>query len=254
MNQFFFLVGDYLKGKSVYPSIRRVLNLLFSISITSFLFESFYFKYNWLDFTDYKNLLNFFIKGHFFVPFSLFIIIHACIDIFAEGVFTLSTLRNSSALLKKIINYEFKKEDYRNLLSTMNDNPVVEMPVEWNKSFIVKLFSHIKSSVPADAWQKFEEACEKQKQLVKKNFNLAFKALVVITIYFVTLSYFGWLLYLLVLIMLTVVMAGLWFSYLLLDVLPAGMRKFHYAVESFLENVNTTHNNEEGTQSVEDTH
>ena len=61
----FFLVKDYLQGKPVYAIARRALNFLFSVSITSFLFERFYFKYTWMDITAYKAILDFLVKGYF---------------------------------------------------------------------------------------------------------------------------------------------------------------------------------------------
>lgn len=116
MNEYFFVVGDYLKGKPVYPVIRRFLNLLFSTSLTSFLFENFYFKYTLYDITDYKSIFDFFINGSFFVPFSIFIIIHFFLDWISDGFFLIFSMRKSSEIVTEIYNYELNKNDYKMLL------------------------------------------------------------------------------------------------------------------------------------------
>ena len=76
MNEVFFIAGDYLKGKSIYPAFRRILNLLLNISISSFIYEKCYGVYSWLNYNDYKGILTFFIKGNFFIPLSIFIVVY----------------------------------------------------------------------------------------------------------------------------------------------------------------------------------
>lgn len=41
MKNYLFIVSDFLSGKPMYPAISRVLNVLFSASIASYLFEFF---------------------------------------------------------------------------------------------------------------------------------------------------------------------------------------------------------------------
>lgn len=242
MNQYLFFIGDYLKGKPVYPTFRRVLNLLFSISLTSFLFEKFYFKYSWLDITDYKSILNFFIKGNFFVPFSLFIIIHYFLDWLSDTVFTLSTMKKTSKIIKKIWDYQFSKSDYKAILEKTNDNPVVDLPEAFNKSYILSIYDHLVKSIPAEQWTAMEKALDDQKRSTQESFKLAFKALVTITIYFITIPYFGWILYSLVLVVLTFILIGLYYGYLLMEIVPSAIRRFHIEVIKYLQSIKKDEN------------
>lgn len=235
MADYFFVVGDYLNGKPVYPVIRRILNLLFSISLTSFLFKKFYFNYIWLDFSDYKSILDFFINGKFFIPFSLFIIIHILLDSIAEIVFFLFTFRKSIEIVNEVYNYQFNKSDYRNIMGKMNDNGVLKMPITFDKSFFIETYKYLATNIPIEEWKEQERSLEEQKSSTKDTFKLTLKGLITITIYFITISYFGLLLYMVVAGILILTLFGLYFGYLLMDIIPSAIKKFHFEVGRYLE-------------------
>lgn len=242
MVQYFFFVGDYLKGKPVYPVVRRILNLLFSISLSSFLFEKFYFKYTWFDITDYKAILDFFIKGYFFVPFSIFIIIHYFLDWLSDGFFLLITMRKSSKILKDVYSYEFKKSDYRDLIEGINENPLVTMPVEFNKAVLTEIYQHLATEISVEQWKEFEKGVKEQKVSTQESFKLALKALITITVYFFTVPHFGIVLYILVLLVLIFILFGLYFGYLLMEITPAAIKRFHFEVTSYLKSKSSPQN------------
>lgn len=74
-----FFVKGYLEGKNIFPTVRRIIDPLLSINVASFIYESSYSKYNWIDITDYKSILSFIVKGEFIIPVTLFIVIHFAI-------------------------------------------------------------------------------------------------------------------------------------------------------------------------------
>jgi len=76
MKELFNIASYYIQGKPVYPPIRKVLTVLFITSIASFIYEKIYGRYTWLNYNDYKGFLDFFIKGRFFIPFSIFIVVY----------------------------------------------------------------------------------------------------------------------------------------------------------------------------------
>lgn len=234
MNEYLFVVGDYLKGKPTYPVIRRLLNLLFSISLTSFLFKIFYFPYRLYDITDYKSIISFFIEGNFFVPFSIFIIIHYFLDWISEGFFALFTLRKSSEIVTEIYNYELNKYDYKSVLGKINNNPFIKMPINFNKSVIGDLIRHLSNEITVVQLQEAEVQLEVQKTNTKESFKLSVKACLTFTVYFFIVPYFGWVLYTLVMIVLFFVAFGLYFSYLIMDILPVIISRFQQHVALYL--------------------
>jgi len=207
MTRYLFFIEDYLRGKPVFSIISRMLNILFSISISSFFFEKFYFKYFWLDITDYKTILDFFIKGYFFVPFSIFIVVHFSIESISNVIFGSVTDNNSSKLAKGLI----------------------EFFGDWPS--LIKWYKRIEKSESPTHWRKFKKKFLMQKRVIRERFNLAFKAIIVMTIYFFTISYFGWILYILVMMALIIILISLWGAFLFLDALPSVLRSFREKAE-----------------------
>ncbi len=234
MKNYLFVVSDFLSGKPVYPVISRILHVLFSASIASFLFEKFYFHYHWLEISDYKGILDFFIKGYFVVPFTIYVVVHFSINLFSTALFSLLTFFKSATLLNRIHKFQLTKEESNAAIDKLNNNPVVEPPEKWTEPAFFKLYEHIKSNVPAAQWNRMEADLDKQKINVQKNFHLGIKTIIVVTIYFVTISYFGWMLYLVFLIVILLTLLGLWVSYLFLDLFPAAIRKFRYETDKYI--------------------
>ena len=104
-------LNDYLEGKKVYPVLSRILNLLFVASITSFIFEKFYFKYTWLDISDYKSILDFLIKGRFFIPFPYFFVLYCAY----ESLFKMMDFFAKDKVLTRPIKWQVILLSYGNL-------------------------------------------------------------------------------------------------------------------------------------------
>ena len=85
----FIGIEQYLKGKDVIRVIQRIFGPILTATITSHLLEKFYYKYNWIDISDYKGALNFIFKGGFIIPASLFIVVHISIKVFSRVVLSL---------------------------------------------------------------------------------------------------------------------------------------------------------------------
>ena len=88
-----------------------------------------------------------------------------------------------------------------------------------------------------------EAELEKGKQNNEKNFQFAIKALLTITVYFFIVPYFGWKLYFIVVIALCMILLALYWGYLLMEVAPFAVRKFHNEVLAYLQKVNEQNEN-----------
>jgi hypothetical protein len=232
MDKFFFIVSDYVNGKVVYPPIRRILNFLFSASITSFLFQTFYFKYDWLD-LDYKSILDFLVKGDFFIPFSLFLVVHFGLFFLSSLAFNLTMTRKSNRVLSNILKYQLKKKHIKSFKKSLKNNLVA--PVHIDDETWIRIYDHVKNSVTKEQWEELEKMLVEKKQLIEPNFNLICKLMVVVSIYFITIPHFGWLLYALVLLFSLLGLICLWWLHLGLDVFPAAVRKFNTEVQKYLQ-------------------
>jgi len=235
-------INDYLQGKSIYHTVRRILNLVFSISISSFLFERFYFKYDWLDVTDYKGIINFFIKGNFFVPFCIFIVVHYLLEWLSYITYSLMTYVKSVKIQRWIYSLEFKRKDAKQISSFLNKNPFNSIPLKIDEQWFLKIYDHLVKTIPPEQLTQMEVELVRVKDSNEKNFQFALKALVAISIYFSIIPYFGWKLYVLVVIILLMIVASLFLGFLLLENAPYAVRKFHSEVSIYIDEINEQQN------------
>lgn len=235
MNTIFIIAGDYLKGKSVYPSVRRMLNLLLNISIASFVYERCYGYYTWLNYNDYKGILDFFIKGNFFIPFSIFLVVYSLTQ-FVSIVFFLGLNHfKSIKITRQIIQYQFKKETVDERIREINKVSKYVTPIRLTKSKLLELYQELRNHITPEAFEEIEKGLKEPKQNLEANFTLAFRMLIAITIYFLSIPQFGWVLYSTATLVLIVTMYVLMIAYRFFEIIPTLMRKLHHHAEEYLK-------------------
>ncbi|HSC54469.1 MAG TPA: hypothetical protein VLC98_12640 [Phnomibacter sp.] len=235
MNEIFIIAGDYLKGKSVYPAFRRMLNLLFNISIASFVYEKFYGRYAWFNYNDYKGILNFFIKGSFFIPFSIFLVVYSITQFLSITSFSLLNHFKTVKMTRKILQYQFKKETVDEHLKELNKVSKIVSPIRLTKNTMIELYKELRTNITQEAFEEIEKGLKEPKQNLEANFTLAFRMTIAISIYFFSLEQFGWFLYLSALTIILIGMYVLLISYRFLDIIPTLIRKFHCQAEEYLK-------------------
>ena len=216
MNQLTSLITDFLNGKSLFSPLTRTFNVLMSASITSWLFTRIYFPYSIIPFSDYRAIIHFFLNGDFFPPLMIFLIVHYSLGIIAETIFSLTILHYSSKWINKIIKYKTKIKDFDSTLKRIDEIPIMTMPVKINKPiFLAKI------------------ALEKNKRNVNSNFKLAFKSIFLVTIYFISIRYFGCLLYGLSITVLIALLLFFLIFYLIMEVAPTLISKMNQESEQY---------------------
>jgi hypothetical protein len=227
----FFVVEDYLKGKPVYPAARRALSFLFSVSITSFIFERCYFRYTWMDIADYKAIIDFFIKGYFFVPFCLYVIVHFFLDYISRLVYdTLITIK-ADKVRQKILRAKYKKSDAKKLIKALNENNPVPFVVD--EPWLFAIYQQLTNTYTPEQWKGMVAELEKAKRNNEHNFRLVIKGLITISIYFTIVPYFGWKLYLVSILLLIIYGILLFWTYLFMEVTPIAIQKIYADVTDY---------------------
>ena len=234
MNEIFIIAGDYLKGKSVYPAFRRLLNLIFNISIASFIYEKCYGNYTWLNYNDYKGILNFFIKGNFFIPFSIFLVVFGTTQFLSISIFSVINHFKSVKLTREILQYQFKKETIDESLKEINKVSKIVSPIRLTKNTMLAVYQELRKDITPEVFEEIEKGLKEPKQNLEANFTLAFRMIIAITIYFISLPQFGCILYLFAMLVLIGGMYILMISHHLLDIIPTLLRKFHHQANEYL--------------------
>ncbi|MEP6676761.1 MAG: hypothetical protein ABJA78_16495 [Ferruginibacter sp.] len=201
-----FFFENYLRGKDVLPIVRRIVDPLLSLTISSTLFERFYFKYKWLDISDYKGILDFVVKGRFVVPLTLFVIVHFVIRFFTNLLFSFCNDRLSDYLNK--------------LLSSKEKN--------------ANLYNYAKPFIDNAGFRQMIAMMSKQKRDVEETFYFVFKILITSVFYFIVLPKYGILLFLIMMLLLFVMLIAAWFCYLLFDFLPRTITKLKKDAEQHM--------------------
>jgi hypothetical protein len=210
-----------------------MLNLLFNISIASFIYEKCYGDYTWLNYNDYKGILDFFIKGNFFIPFSIFLVVYSLTQFLSLLIFSVINHFKSVELTRKILQYQFQKETIEEKLTEINKVSNIVSPIELTKNNMIEVYQKLRNNITPEAFEEIENGLKEPKINLEANFNLAFRMMIAITIYFFTIPQFGWFLYTIAIIVLIVGMYIIVISYRFLDIFPTLMRKFHHHAEEY---------------------
>jgi hypothetical protein len=234
MKELTLFISDYLKGKSVYAPLRRVLSLLFSISTASFFYERIYGQYSWYSFADYKAILDFFIKGHFFIPFCVFLITVGIIHAFSSILFITISHFRTTKWEREIIAYQIKKENVQSTVDKVIEVSGTVTPIKFNYPMLVELAKRIKENMTDEMHENLKKELAKPKLDLEASFHTCTKLIIAISIYFGSLPQFGILLYLTEMIIVLITMYLLWIAHCFLGVLPTLSRKFNKVVEQFI--------------------
>jgi hypothetical protein len=235
MKEIFKYVSDYLTGRSIYSPIVRSLNFYLSASITSALFKWVYFNYTLIDITDYKGIYNYFIGGDFAVPLILFTLVHYGIGILSESLFYLLTFLISSKWTRLIFKIKVSKKRYYAVVKSLNNNPVFPRPLKIDKGVLIRYFEAFKNAIPQEAWEKARLAAELKKEQIKNNFKLAFKGIIALTVFLITVPYFGRILYSVAVVLNLAGLVFFIYTYVLLDISPLLIKRIDAEMTKLVE-------------------
>jgi hypothetical protein len=152
MRPFSFILDNFLRGKEYYIPLRRLLDMLLSLSITSFLFQNIYFSYSLLDISDYKGIINFFMSGQFFVPLFLFLLVHFVCYLIAYGFFSFTTTIKTTMWREEIISYNISEKKLNKAGRMIKVNQVITFPEKINSSWFIQSYNAIKDGVSREQW------------------------------------------------------------------------------------------------------
>ena len=213
--------GDLIRSKKLFPLAKHLLNFLFVVSISSFLFENFYFKYELLDVTDYKKIYTFLVKGSFAVPLTLFFITWIITYSISTYAFVFANMALSKRFRKKIneIEIELEKEadKIENVAETTHG---ISFKERYGKDWISFLIEKIKARYTTKDLERLMTYMSKVKREKEDEFVILFRGLIAVSIYVCIVPYFGKILYLLLLISFIIYVFILVSIYQLMELTP----------------------------------
>jgi hypothetical protein len=225
MTDLLIYVADRLKGKSLFPLFRWLLNIIFCISISNAIFSKSHPEITLPKTLDYEKIWDFFIQGYFFIPLVIFLIVYFV----TQGIVTLFFMYfgdyKNFKLTKRIISYNVEKKELLEGIEGITEISQKFTIVDLTKDKLLEMFNEIKGSVSDADLVKIKEDLEKSKTTISDNFVTLLRGLVAITIYFCTIPSFGYILYILVVLLFIILFIILLIGYKLLDLLPTLIQK-----------------------------
>lgn len=253
MNEFFGFFSDYLRGNSIYNPLNKSLNILFNASISSFIFERTYGHYEWIDIVDYKSILNFFIRGDFSIPLSIFIIVFISTEIISFFIFTILTGLSKHKWIKRIVQYQLNKDEIGERVKLVVQIIQKKIAIPLNRNTTSMILNQFKENLTGEVLINLKEELKIPMDKVEETFHLLFKITIAFTIYFVTIERFGWKLYIVVLVILLICLLLLLFIYSFLELLPIMISKLHQLTVCYLSEERDTEISKETDNTIQNT-
>lgn len=225
----------FLHANKLFVAVKVFADQIFVICISSALFEKFYFKYELLSFTDYKAIFNFFIKGEFIVPFSVFFIVWLCTFLFAFGIFSLVNQSISKKWVKKIHSKRFiSKKKIKDIDKGAKNTKGIKISDRFGDKWYVALYNRIKASITPQQVRKIQNDFSKAQRSAASHFNMIFRGLIAVLIFFNTVPHFGWILFSVLMICFILYSVILVFIYQFTELMPEVVRKIDIEMQEYI--------------------
>ena len=235
MTDILIYIADRLKGKSLFPLFRWILNIIFCISISNAIFSKSHPDITLPNTFDYQKIWTFFIQGHFFIPLIIFLVVYFVTQGFTTLFFMYFGDYKNFKLTKKILAYQIEKNEVHESIQGITEVSNKLAIVDLTKEKLLEMYNGLKNVISEKDLAKFKEGLDDAKTIVSDNFTTILRGLIATTIYFITIPSFGWVLYLIVIFLFSFLFIILLLAYKLFDILPAVMSKAMYAENLYLD-------------------
>lgn len=241
MDQFFTLLTDFLRGRSLYAPLRRLLNLVFTISLTSYLYVHYFGAYSVDDLLSLRFLAESFIRGAFIVPFSLFAIVYYVTQWTASLMFGGISYFATVLFMRWFIKQQWTQQHIRLWLRRIYRSSKYT-PKPLNSQMVEQALVQVKTEMTQETLVDIRTSLQDQIKAAEASFILFFRIVVTITCYYGTLPQFGSRLYWTVLVVLVLAMFIITAGVVILTVVPEVLARFRVECDSVLQLVQRNSN------------
>lgn len=234
MTEILNLASHFIQGKTIYSPVRRLLNLLFNMSITSFIYVNLYGEYELINYNDYKAIFNFLFKGHFFIPFSIYVVVYAITQFSGTTLFFILTHFRSVIYQRKILKFKLDKAEIDENLQVISTFSKYLSPIELDPEKMVDFYKEFRSEINVNALKELENSISEPKKNLEANFIFTFRMLIAVSFYFFSIPEFGIGIYLTITIISILIMLFFVIGHMFLGIIPITIKKLYLEAEQYL--------------------
>jgi hypothetical protein len=184
--------------------LNPVLNILFVSGITYSICVQFYPSLAIPDTIQLKSCIEYFLKGEFIVPFGVFVLAWNITSVPSELVFKILNSKITKCIEKKVLAPLF-----------ITNNSQTNIP-KW----VNDLYSSIRKTLSESKKKELKLILIKTEIETASNFVLLIRSMIAIILYFVQVSYFGWVLFVSLIILQIIIFFVLVIGYQLAVIIP----------------------------------
>lgn len=222
-----------LKNHQISPLLRRITTIVFISGITSYIFKTFYYQYELIDFLDYRGAYKFIVDGEFIVPAGIFFIVWFATDFISFISFKLGNLILSTKLRRKIYKFSFFRSYQKERFKSVENALILQGGAD--RDAWLDLFTLIRNSISSVDLVKLQKNIGRVQSNIEKEFLLLIRGSIATILYFSTIDYFGWKLFLIFFLIAVYISFSLYLAYLLAEIIPVLLYKTFDELEALID-------------------
>ena len=236
MEEGFSLLSEFLNGRSIYAPVRRLLNLVFAVSITSYWYSALYGDYTIAHVLNPEKVLGLFASGRFFIPFSLFVVVYYSTQWVAVLVFALLGNLGARWLIGHLGRSDWSKKHVRVWLRRIyRSNQYTQMGI--TPELLEIALDKARTELTEVTLMEIRKDLRVEVKKAEANFILFCRTILAMTIYVNVLPMFSTTLYWSALGVLIVAISIVCMSVVVLHVVPEWLKRLRAEFDVVLETV-----------------
>jgi len=228
------IINDYILGKPIFPITRKILNLLFNLSISYYFYKKCWGPINYNELFEIKNIIKFFIEGTFITPLSIFIAVYSISQASSSIFFNVFNHIKSVKLQRSILSTSLNKKEIEEYLKKLESTSQVITPINLSKELLIDAYKKIQPEINQELFNKIEKELLPLRQSCEANFIFFSRTLFALFFFKLSNLEYNFWLYITSSVCVFIGMILMIIYYRSLDIIPIALKKFHTEAEKYI--------------------
>ncbi len=234
MGEWFSILSYYIQGKPIFGPLRKVLDLLLSFNIAFLAWDKFYGPIRWDQYDEYGEIMDFVLRGGFFIPTCILLLSHFSIKLTGRGILKLNRAVNNRVFKRALGKVTFFGPNPDGAPNQLGEAFASLASDDVDRGKLIAALSKIKEE-DLQAIKKWENQSADKRLELQENFDVAWKLFVAAVLFKATIPGFEGVLFLLTTIFAQGAMSISSVLIQILEKTPELIKKFAAEAEQYLQ-------------------